>query len=103
MIEWLGGIDHLMELSLPLFGLFLFSALSRVIDTNRSKQYFLRGFGCWFGFELLVGLEEGTLVSVPLPVGIVGSILLLIGFLGFTGYGFVTVLGGGESSLTSSP
>ena len=90
MIEWLGGKHHLVELSLPLFGLAIVFVLSKTIDTNRSKRYFVLGFSCWFGLELLIGLEEGSLISVPSPMGVAGSILLLLGFLGFTTYGFLT-------------
>jgi len=103
MIEWIGGRHHLIELSLPLLGLLIMFGLSKVVDTNRSKRYFVSGFSCWFGFELLIGLEQGTLVSVPSPVGIIGSILLLLGFLGFTIYGFLTLWSLRDTSTSLSP
>lgn len=102
MIEWLGGEHHLIELSIPLFGLVIIVCLSKVVDTNRSKQYFVSGFSCWFGVELLISLEQGSLVSVPSPIGIIGSILLLLGFLGFTLYGLLTLWSLGEASTSPS-
>jgi hypothetical protein len=102
MIEWLGGEHHLIELSIPLLGLIIIVGLSKVVDTNRSKRYFVSGFSCWFGFELLIGLEAGSLVSVPFPIGIIGSILLLLGFLGFTLYGFLTLWSLREASTSLS-
>jgi hypothetical protein len=102
MMDWFGGKHHLIELSIPLFGLGILFVISRVVDTNRSKRYFALGFSCWFGLELLIGLENGSLVSLPSSIGIVASVLLLLGFVGFTGYAILTVLGAGRPLTTTS-
>jgi hypothetical protein len=82
MIEWLGGPTHVVDIAIAAFGLSLLLALSKTAETNRSRRYFVPAFGCWFGFELLLGLEAGSLVAVPRPVGFGGALALLVGFLG---------------------
>ena len=90
-MEWLGSDPYVVDILLSLLGVVVLVAVSRITETNRSRQYLLPGFCCWVGFELLLGLEAGGLVSVPRPVGLVGSVVLLAGFVGLSTYGFAVV------------
>ncbi|ELZ53801.1 MULTISPECIES: hypothetical protein [Halorubrum] len=91
MIAWLGGEGNVISLLIPLFGICLVLIADRVTETNRAKRYFLSGFVLWFGFRVVIGLEQGTLVSFPRPVGILVALSLLVGFLSLTCYGYYVV------------
>ncbi|CDK39858.1 hypothetical protein [Halorubrum sp. AJ67] len=91
MIAWLGGQGNVISLLIPLFGICLLSIVDRVTETNRARRYFLSGFVLWFGCRVVLGLEQGTLVSFPRPIGLLGALSLLIGFLSLTFYGYYVV------------
>ncbi|WP_134670975.1 hypothetical protein [Halorussus marinus] len=82
MIEWLGGEGYVVDIAIPLFGILLVGISSRVAETNGSERYVFPAFCCWLGYEVLLGLEAGTLVALPRPLGPIGAVLLLVGFLG---------------------
>ncbi|NGM71505.1 hypothetical protein G6M89_21390 [Natronolimnobius sp. AArcel1] len=81
MLEWFGGVSNVISLAIPLFGLALLVALSKITETNRSQQYIIPAFCCWAGFHLVIALREGTLVAVPRLVGASLATVLLIGFI----------------------
>ena len=81
MIAWLGGAGNVVGMLIPLFGIGALLVLPKLTETNRARRFFLRGFALWFGFQALIGLEQGTLVSAPDPFGPIGAALLLVGFV----------------------
>lgn len=81
MIEWFGGVSNVINFAVPVFGLILIAALSRVTETNRSRRYIVPAFCCWAGFHLVLALYEGTLVPVPRLLGVGIAVVLQIGFL----------------------
>lgn len=83
MLEWIGGSETLVELSLPLLGLLVLGVIRRYATPNRAWPYLFASFCCWFGFHLVLGLYSGSLVPVPYWIGLSTSILLLVGFLGW--------------------
>jgi hypothetical protein len=91
MLEWIGGGARALDLSIPLFGLVLFLVIKWRFEPHRSWYYFVAAFLCWFGFELVIGLYTGTLVSIPSLIGLATAILLWISCLLFFGLAFLTV------------
>ena len=81
MIAWLGGAGNVVEMLIPLVGIGVFLVLPKLTETNRARRLFVRAFALWFGSRALIGLEQGTLVSVPAPFGPIGAALLLAGFV----------------------
>ena len=81
MIEWFGGTAQVFQILLPLFGLCVVLIAPKITDTNRARRYVAPAFGCWLALQLLIGLEEGTLVSFPDPFGFLVAVLLLLGFV----------------------
>lgn len=81
MIAWLGGPGNVVGMLIPLFGICGLLALPKLTATNRGRRFFLRAFALWFGSRALIGIEQGTLVSVPDPFGPIGAALLLAGFV----------------------
>ncbi|QLH84996.1 hypothetical protein HZS54_13610 [Halosimplex pelagicum] len=102
MIEWFGGEGNVVDILIPLFGICVLLLAPKVTDTNRSRRYFVPAFASWFGLQLLIGLEQGTLVSFPHPIGLVGGLLLLIGFVGLIVRGLFAAWKGRESSAPPS-
>ena len=100
MIAWLGGEGNVLSLLIPLFGVCVLLFAGRVTETNRARRYFLPGFVLWFGYRLVLGLEAGTLISFPRPIGLLGALSLLVGFLSLTFYGFF-VLWRGRDPIAS--
>jgi len=100
MIAWLGGAGSVISLLIPLFGICILSIAGRVTETNRARRYFLPGFVLWFGYRVVLALEAGTLISFPRPIGLIGALSLLVGFLSLTGYGFY-VLWKGRDPIAS--
>ena len=82
MIEWFGGEQNVIEILIPLVGICVLLIAPKITNTGRSRRYLIPAFCCWFGFQALIGLEEGTLVSFPYPIGLISGILLWIGFFG---------------------
>ena len=91
MIEWLGGEQNVISMSIPLIGISILLIAPRISDTNRGRRYLLPAFVLWFSFRVLIGLEQGTLVSFPYPIGLISAILLLIGFISLMFYGLYAV------------
>lgn len=91
MIEWFGGEQNIISMLIPLIGICILLFISKIIETNRGRRYFLSGFVLWFSFQVLIGLEQGTLVSFPHPIGLISAILLLIGFVALMFYALYAV------------
>ncbi len=91
MIEWIGGERNIVGILIPLVGICVLLIVPKLTNTNRSRRYFLPAFACWFGFQVLIGLEQGTLISFPHPLGLGSAILLLLGFLGLLIRGLIVV------------
>ncbi|ELZ39157.1 hypothetical protein [Halorubrum tebenquichense] len=91
MIAWLGGQGNVISLLIPLFGICLVLIADSLTETNRAKRYFLSGYVLWFGFRVVIGLQQGTLITFPRPIGLLGALSLLIGFLSLTFYGLCVV------------
>ena len=100
MIAWLGGEGNAVSLLIPLSGICVLLIAGRVTETNRARRYVLAGFVLWFGYRLVLGLEAGTLISFPRPIGLLGALSLLVGFLSLTLYGFY-VLRTGRDPIAS--
>ena len=83
MIEWLGGEQNVVGLLIPLVGIFVLWIAPKITNTGPGRRYFLLACISFFGFQVVIGLEQGTLISFPHPVGMISGILLLIGFGGF--------------------
>jgi len=81
MLDWFGGGLQVVNILMPLFGVCALLIARTIADTNRAWRWVVSAFGCWFGVQLLIGLEEGTLISFPHPVGLLTAILLLVGFI----------------------
>jgi hypothetical protein len=81
MTAWLGGAGSVVGMLIPLVGIGVFLALPKLTETNRARRFFLPAFALWFGSRALIGLERGTLVSVPAPLGLTAGALLLAGFV----------------------
>ena len=96
MMAWLGGEGNVISLLIPLFGICLLLIAGRVTETNRARRYVLAGLVLWFGCRVVIGLEAGTLVSFPRPIGLVAALSLLIGFLSLTLYGFYVLWRGSD-------
>lgn len=82
MIQWFGGEQNVIGILIPLVGICILLIAPKITNTGRSRRYFVPAFVLWFGFQVLIGLEQGTLVSFPHPVGLISGIFLPIGFLG---------------------
>ena len=82
MIEWFGGEQNVIEILIPLVGICVLLIAPKITNTSRSRRYFVPAFILWFSFQLLIGLEQGSFVSFPYPIGLISGILLWIGFLG---------------------
>jgi len=80
MIDGVGGEQNLVGIIIPLSGICILLIIPKITETNRSRRYFLPAFIFWLGFQLLIGLEQGTLISFPHPIGLLGAGFLLIGF-----------------------
>ncbi len=91
MIEWFGGGQNVISLLIPVIGICILLIASKITDTNRGGRYFLPAFVLWFSYRVLIGLEQGTLVSFPQPAGMISAILLLIGFMSAMFYGLYAV------------
>jgi len=91
MIEWFGGEQNVISMLIPLTGICILLIVSKITETNRSRRYFFSAFVLWFSFQVLIGLEQGTLVSFPHPIGIISAVLLLVGFMSLMLYGLYTV------------
>lgn len=91
MIEWLGGEQNVISVSIPLVGICILLIVPKITDTNRGRRYLLPAFVLWFSFHILIGIEQGTLVSLPYPIGLISTILLLIGFISLMSYGLYAV------------
>lgn len=91
MIEWLGGEVHVIDILIAFSGICLLVTISKIAQTNGSERYLIPAFCCWFGFELLIGLEDGTLISFPHPIGMIVAVVLLIGFIGLLARGVFAV------------
>jgi len=82
MIEWFGGEQNVIEILIPLVGICVLLIGPKITNTGRSRRFFLLAFISWFSFQVLIGLEQGTLVSFPYPIGLISGILLWIGSIG---------------------
>gem|GEM_PF-2346669 len=83
MIDWVGGEQNLVGIIIPLSGICILLIIPKITETNRSRRYFLPAFIFWLGFQLLIGLEQGTLISFPHPIGLLSAgFLLFFFFLG---------------------
>lgn len=82
MIEWFGGEQNVIEALIPLVGICVLLIAPKITNTGRSIRYFVPAFSLWFSFQVLIGLEQGTLVSFPYPIGLISGIVLWIGSLG---------------------
>ena len=91
MVEWFGGEQNVISVLIPLIGICILLAVSKITETNRGRRYFLLAFVLWFSFQVLIGLEQGTLVSFPHPIGLISAALLLIGFITLMFYGLYAV------------
>lgn len=94
MLEWIGGRSELLHIAIPLFGLVFLLLVPRYTDPHRSWNYLVPGFTCLFGTRLVIGLENGTIVSFPRVLGMGLGVSLLIGFVVFTGLALVTAWNG---------
>lgn len=81
MIEWFGGEQNVVEILIPFLGICVLLIAPKITNTGRSRRYFVPAFVFWLSFQVLIGLEQGTLVSFPHPIGLISAILLLIGFI----------------------
>ena len=99
--EWFGGGRNSIEILVPVVGICVVLIASKVTDVGRSGRYFLPAFTLWFAFQLLIGLEEGPLVSFPHPIGLIGGISLWIGSLGSFFRGLFAVWQERRSSASS--
>jgi len=77
MIDWVGGEQNLVGIIIPLSGICILLIIPKITETNRSRRYFLPAFIFWLGFQLLIGLEQGTLISFPHPIGLLSAGFLL--------------------------
>ncbi|MDF9744451.1 hypothetical protein [Natrinema salsiterrestre] len=91
MLEWIGGGTRALDLSIPLFGLVLFLAVKWRFDPHRSWYYFVAALLCWVGFDLVIGLYSGTLVSIPTSIGLSTAILFWTCCMTFFGLALLTV------------
>jgi len=82
MIEWFGGEQNVIEILIPLVGICVLMIAPKITNTGHSRRYFIPAFCCWFGFQALIGVEQGTLFSFPHPIGLISGIVLWIGSLG---------------------
>lgn len=82
MIEWFGGEQNVIQVLIPLVGICVLLISPKITNTGHSRRYFVPAFIFWLCFQVLIGLEQGTLVSFPHPIGLISGILLWIGFLG---------------------
>jgi hypothetical protein len=92
MLDWFGGGGNLLSALIPLLGICLVLAGGRVTGTNRAARYVLPAFGLWFGLRVLIGLEQGSLVSVPRFVGLSAGVSLLTCFLSLLCYGLYVLV-----------
>lgn len=82
MFEWFGGVQNVIQILIPLFAIGVSLIAPKVTTTSGSRRYFLPAFASWFGYNVLIGLEQGTLLSFPHPLGLISAVLLLVGFTG---------------------
>lgn len=101
MIEWFGGEQNVVEILIPLLGICVLLIAPKITNTGRSRRYFVPAFVLWFSFQVLIGLEQGTLVSFPHPIGLVSAILLWIGSLGLIFRGLFAAWKERKSSVSS--
>ncbi|AHG01169.1 hypothetical protein HALLA_18665 [Halostagnicola larsenii XH-48] len=101
MLEWFGGPLNVIEILIPLVGICVLLIAPKITDTGRSRRYFVPAFTCWFGFHVLIGLEEGTLVSFPYLIRLISAILLLLGFVGYLFRGLFAAWKEQESNVSS--
>ncbi|MDB2265448.1 hypothetical protein DJ83_06365 [Halorubrum ezzemoulense] len=100
MIEWFGGGENALSMLIPLVGICVIVVAERVTGTNRAKRYVLPAFVLWFGLRAVIGLEQGPIVSLPPPIGLLLAVSLLVGFLSLLLYGFY-VLWAGRDPIAS--
>ncbi|MFC4246903.1 hypothetical protein ACFOZ7_07810 [Natribaculum luteum] len=101
MIEWFGGEQNVIEILIPLFGICALLIAPKITETGRSRRYFVPAFIFWLSYQVLIGLEEGTLIAFPHSIGLISAILLLIGFIGLFFRGLFAVWKERESSISS--
>lgn len=101
MIEWFGGEQNVIDIFIPLFGICVLLITPKITDTGRSRRYFVSAFIFWLSFQVLIGLEQGTLVSFPHLIGLISAILLLIGSIGLLFRGLFAAWKERESSISS--
>ena len=82
MIEWFGGEQNVIEILIPVVGICALLIAPKITNTGRSRHYLILAFCCWVGFQALIGLEDGTLVSFPYPIGLISGTVLWLGFFG---------------------
>jgi len=87
---------------MPLLGVCALLIARTVTDTNRAWRYVVSAFVCWFGVQLLIGLQEGTLVSFPASVGLTAGILLLAGVIALMARGIFAAWKTRKSSKSPS-
>jgi hypothetical protein len=82
MIEWVGGEQNVIEILIPLVGICALLIAPKITNIGRSRRYFVPAFILWFSLQVMIGLEQGPLVSFPDPIGLISGILLWAGSFG---------------------
>jgi hypothetical protein len=101
MLEWIGGPQNVVQLLVPLVVICVLVLLSRTTDIGSSGRYFLPALVLWFGLQVMMGLEQGPLVSFPYPIGLIVGLVLWAGATGLCLRGLLAVWNERTSTASS--